>query len=269
MIHLISGLPRSGSTLLSALLRQNPRFHAGVASPVAVLCAKLQEAMSEGREFAAFFSDDRRRALLRGLFDSYYGHLPSNSVIFDSSRSWTGKTALLGELLPEARIICCVREVAWILDSVERLVRRNALQLSTLFGRKAGGSIYSRIESLMNPDTGLVGLAWSSLREAWFSESAVKLIVIRYESLVRQPRSVMSQLYEELKEPGFSHDFDNVVYDEPFYDAQIGLPGLHRVLPRVEYRERDICLPIDIVNKYADVNFWNNLKLNPRGVLIL
>ncbi|MBU0835751.1 MAG: sulfotransferase, partial [Gammaproteobacteria bacterium] len=27
--HFISGLPRSGSTLLAALLRQNPRFHAG------------------------------------------------------------------------------------------------------------------------------------------------------------------------------------------------------------------------------------------------
>jgi sulfotransferase len=26
-IHFISGLPRSGSTLLAAILRQNPRFH--------------------------------------------------------------------------------------------------------------------------------------------------------------------------------------------------------------------------------------------------
>jgi sulfotransferase len=33
-IHFISGLPRSGSTLLSAILRQNPRFHAGMTGPV-------------------------------------------------------------------------------------------------------------------------------------------------------------------------------------------------------------------------------------------
>ena len=31
--HFISGLPRSGSTLLSAILLQNPRFHAGMSSP--------------------------------------------------------------------------------------------------------------------------------------------------------------------------------------------------------------------------------------------
>jgi len=32
--HFISGLPRSGSTLLAALLRQNPRFHAAMTIPV-------------------------------------------------------------------------------------------------------------------------------------------------------------------------------------------------------------------------------------------
>jgi sulfotransferase len=36
-IHFISGLPRSGSTLLSAILRQNPRFHAGMTGPVGSL----------------------------------------------------------------------------------------------------------------------------------------------------------------------------------------------------------------------------------------
>jgi sulfotransferase len=33
-IHFISGLPRSGSTLLAALLRQNPRFEAGMSGPL-------------------------------------------------------------------------------------------------------------------------------------------------------------------------------------------------------------------------------------------
>ena len=35
-IHFISGLPRSGSTLLAGILRQNPRFHAGMTSPVEI-----------------------------------------------------------------------------------------------------------------------------------------------------------------------------------------------------------------------------------------
>jgi hypothetical protein len=41
-IHFISGLPRSGSTLLSALLRQNRRFHASMTSPVGSLVMTLE-----------------------------------------------------------------------------------------------------------------------------------------------------------------------------------------------------------------------------------
>lgn len=268
-IHLISGLPRSGSTLLSALLRQNPRFRAGVASPVAMLCGNLLHSMSGANEFAPFFTDERRRAILRGVFGAYYADTPPDTVIFDSNRAWTARTALLGELYPEARIICCVREVPWILDSIERLVRRNALQPSKLFNYKSGGSIYSRVETLMEPENGLVGLAWSSLREAWFSESAHRLIVVRYDSLARHPEHLLTRLYSELGEPCFAHDFDNVIYDEPEYDAQLGVPGLHRVRPRVEYRDRDSCLPPDLVAKYAEVNFWLNPNLNRRKVSVL
>ena len=33
--HFISGLPRAGTTLLAAILNQNPRFRAGMTSPLA------------------------------------------------------------------------------------------------------------------------------------------------------------------------------------------------------------------------------------------
>lgn len=266
---MISGLPRSGSTLLSALLRQNPRFRAGVTSPLAMLCGNLLHSMSGASEFASFFTDERRRAILRGVVRSYYADTPPDRVIFDTNRTWTARTALLAELRPAARIICCVRDVAWILDSVERLVRRNALQPSKLFNYKTGGSIYSRVETLMDPDKGLVGLAWNSLREAWFSERARTLIVVCYDSLARSPRQVMDRLHQELGEPGFNYTLDDVVYNESAYDAQLGMPGLHRVRPRVEYLERDTCLPPDLFAKYADVNFWLNPTLNRSKVTVL
>lgn len=44
----MAGLPRSGSTLLAALLRQNPRLHANVASPVAGLFLAMLREMSAG-----------------------------------------------------------------------------------------------------------------------------------------------------------------------------------------------------------------------------
>ena len=70
--HFISGLPRAGTTLLAALLRQNPRFHAGMTSPVGALLSTLLGQFSAGSEFGPVISQMQRRRLLRGLFDSYY-----------------------------------------------------------------------------------------------------------------------------------------------------------------------------------------------------
>src|SRR2546421_12707234 len=97
-IHFISGLPRSGSTVLSALLKQNPRFAAAVTSPVASLVMPLLHAMSGASEFSVFFNDERRRAILRSVFESYYADVSSHQLVFDTNRTWTGKLALLDEL---------------------------------------------------------------------------------------------------------------------------------------------------------------------------
>ena len=58
-IHFISGLPRSGSTLLAALLRQNPRFEAGMSGPLAGLFGALLRDMSARNEFSVFIEIGR------------------------------------------------------------------------------------------------------------------------------------------------------------------------------------------------------------------
>src|SRR5215831_4561343 len=205
-LHLISGLPRSGSTLLCALLRQNPRFTPAMTSPVASLISAVMPKMNGASEFAVFFDDQRRRAILRGVFDSYYADVPAADVVFDTNRTWTARAPLLADLYPQARIICCVREVGWIIDSIECMLHKNPLQLSRIFNFQPGGTIYSRVETLMNSDNGLIGLAWTSFREAWFSENAKRLIVVSYDNLASRPEVTMKRLYAELGEPPFQHD---------------------------------------------------------------
>jgi sulfotransferase len=154
--HFISGLPRSGSTLLCALLKQNPRFSAAMTSPVVSLISPLMQKMSGATEFAVFFDDERRRTILRSVFNGYYAHVPEDNTVFDTNRTWTGKVALVKDLYPKSRIICCVREVGWIIDSIERMLRKNPQQLSRVFNYQPGTSVYGRVEMLMNSES-----AWS------------------------------------------------------------------------------------------------------------
>jgi sulfotransferase len=241
-----------------------------MTSPLAALCGSIHSKTCGG-EFGVFFDDDRRTAMLRGLFDSYYSREggDGDKVVFDTNRSWTGRMSLLAELYPNSRVICCVRDVGWIIDSVEQMLNKNPLQLSRIFGFQPGSSVYGRVESLMNSEKGLIGLPWSTLREAWFGEEAKRLVVVPYDHLVRHPSRTLGRLYRELGEQPWDHDLNNVVYDEPDYDAHIGMPGLHAVRQRVEAQDRAPCIPPDLFSKYAGTNFWQHAELNPRGVVIV
>jgi sulfotransferase len=176
---------------------------------------------------------------------------------------------LLNSLFPESSVICCVREVPWVIDSVERLVRRNPTHVSGMFQIKGAQTVYTRVKDLMDTDLGLIGLPWVSLREAWFGELAEKLIVVRYESLVRNPLNVVQRLYERLGETPFAHDFDNIEYQDEEFDRRLGMPDLHTVRRKVEPVERATILPPDLFMKYVDMSFWENEKLNPKKVFLL
>src|SRR4028119_766562 len=126
--HFISRLLLSGSTLLSAILRKNPRFHAAMTSPVGGLVEPMWEAMSEDNEFSVFISPEQKLALIRSIFSAYYHPQADKEIIFDTNRLWCSKLPLLLELFPEAKVICCVRNIAWIMDSIELLIRRNAFE---------------------------------------------------------------------------------------------------------------------------------------------
>jgi len=58
-----SPVSRSGSTLLAALLRQNPRFQAGMSGPLAGLFSALLGQMSARNDYSVFdvlLAEDRR-----------------------------------------------------------------------------------------------------------------------------------------------------------------------------------------------------------------
>ena len=255
--HFISGLPRSGSTLLSAILRQNPRFHSGVTSPVASFFSAIVSQVSVGSEWAPQVSTEQRRTILHGLFETYYANC-EKPVVFDTNRIWSAKLPAVLDLFPQAKVISCVRNVAWVMDSIERLYRANPYENTRLFANDAERStVFSRVETLAQR-TRLVGIAWAGLKEAFYSEQGQSMLVIDYDILAQRPREVIELVYSFLGEPYFAHDYDNIQFDTPDYDEGLGLIGLHKVRPKVGFEKRQTVLPPDLFEQYSKLSFWHD-----------
>ena len=256
--HFISGLPRSGSTLLAAILRQNPRFAAGMSSPVGGFVNAILTQVSANSEFGTQVNNQQRKDLLTGLFDSYYKSEADKDIVFDTNRMWCAKMPTLMDLFPNAKVIACVRNVAWVMDSIERQFRSNPYENTKLFGSNMSRStVYQRLEGLAQHDQ-LVGHAWAALREAFYGEHAKSLLVIDYDLLAQAPQKVIQLLYQFIGEPYFEHDFEALEYDAPDFDLQLGMPGLHRVKPKVEFTERRTIVPPDLFDKYSKMTFWSD-----------
>lgn len=256
--HFISGLPRSGSTLLAALLLQNPRFRAGMSSPVAMLIDNMLNQFGAGSEFGSMLDQDQRRRLLRGVFDSYYADQPDKQVIFDTNRSWSGHMPLLADQFPGAKVIACVRNVSWIMDSLERRFRSNPYEITRLFGDGIErNTVYSRVETLGQRNR-MVGYPWAALKEAFYGEHASSLLIVDYDLLAQAPHKVMPLIYRFIDEPEFEHDFNALSYDAPEFDAPLGVHGLHKVRAKVELQPRRTILPPDLFAQFNDLSFWNN-----------
>jgi sulfotransferase len=251
--YFISGLPRSGSTLLSSILKQNPEFYADIASPVEGLTGTAIDIVT-GAESNLTVTEEQRKNLMYGIFEGYYKHI-DKPVVFDSSRGWTKKTNFLKALFPYTKILCPVRDIVSILNSFEVISSKNPFHTKTLTEHK--DNVFARCDGMMNKNGGIVAGPWILLQEG-YALNPEMIHFIEYENLCKEPEKTMRSVYEFLEKPYYSHDFENLEYSNENFDKACNLKDLHTVKRRVEYKPPKNVLPPEIVQKYKEMNmeFW-------------
>ncbi|MCP3892841.1 MAG: sulfotransferase, partial [Desulfobulbaceae bacterium] len=183
------------------------------------------------------FDEQQKIDLLTGLFENYYKGVPQDKVVFDTNRSWSARMGLLQQLFPDSKVVCCVRNVAWVMDSFERLVQRYPLIYSRLFnddGERA--TVYSRTEALGRRNR-VVGYSVAALREAFYGQYSSSLLLVDYDLLSQYPEKCLRLVYDFLGEKHFEHDVENVEFEDSEFDRQLGLPEMHTVQRVVSFKE--------------------------------
>jgi|TARA_B100000035_G_C21035616_1_gene570759 sulfotransferase len=250
--YFISGLPRSGSTLLSTILKQNPEFYADIHTPMDLFIDRTLHII-DNSESKNVIDKEHRKNILNGIFDGYYKHV-DKPVIFDTSRTWTKKVDLLKCLFPYTKIICTVRDVVSILNSFEVLERKNCLT-----ARDIDDNVFFRCQKYMEEYEGVISKALVSLEQGLSSNpSLIKLI--EYEDLCKNPEKVLREIYSFLNKPYYNHSFKNLEYSNKKFDMKTTLDGLHTIKSEVIYNPPKCILPESIVEEYKDMEFWRRNK---------
>ena len=87
-IHYLSGLPRSGNTVLSALLNQNPKLYSSPISPISQLMYTTEFECFTNEGFNRSPNYEGINSVLKNMLSNYYSGIEQD-IIFDREKNWT------------------------------------------------------------------------------------------------------------------------------------------------------------------------------------
>ena len=211
--HVVTGLPRSGSTLLCNVLNQNPDFFASSTSPMCAVVSSMQSAFTASAEAKSEFIARRQTTAdaivgaMRCALGGWYEGFTDAKHVFDKGRGWATQVRLFEILSPTGKMVVCVRDLRDVLASVERQHAKTAFVDDA--ERPHGRSLFERASAMFAPD-GIIGACVTAVDDL-LRRKPECVHVVRYEDFVRRPKTTLSALHEELGLDPFDYDFDLVV----------------------------------------------------------
>jgi sulfotransferase len=258
-VNFIAGLPRSGSTLISNILKQNPEVHSEAVSSLAPLFASVHASWTSIEANQENLNYEIKSNVLKALPQSYYSHT-QKPIVFDKDRGWIPLIATMEAVFQkQVKILVCVRNPAEILTSFERLRRENPLFFTrTDQHLKEGSNISSRAYYFAGPE-GPLGLAHRNLKDAITMGYLDRLLFVDYNLFCGSPKSQTKRIYDFFELPSFEHDFKNITQEEKYNDLAVGLPNLHTIKPELNKTTVNCVqyLGLELYEQYNREIFWN------------
>lgn len=239
----LSGLPRTGSTLLSSILSQNPEIHAEGNSAVCQLMWDMQCSVyrSCNEQLTASNRIDTGIELIKNIPNVYYKDITASTVI-DKCRSWTlpDNVAMLNKYFEhKPKIIVLERPLVEIVKSFVALRQANNWQ-----GDLEQGLLDDWSEPIMRS---YEGVKWAK------ANNNGEFLFVQYNDLLNNTKSTIDKLYEFCELESFEHDFNNIVNKHPENDEVYGMLGQHDVRPTIAKRDLDVTLSDAIIKRCKDL----------------
>ena len=245
-LHFLSGIPRSGSTVLAAILNQNPATHVSTTSG---LVHALDGLANTWHSAGLLNQNDPDRTKLaqtmRGAIDAFYEDT-DKPIIIDKGRGWpipiiiSAMTQVLGH---KPKIIATVRSIPDCMASFVRVAKPENLDEFMYTGQLS--------EHLR--------AAYISLQSGYEYDPDC-FCIVEYEELLKDPKAQIDRIHAFLELPDFNYDFDHIDGSTVAEDDENlhGYDGMHDIKPKLERLHSDD--PRDILQHhygtFCQPEFW-------------
>jgi sulfotransferase len=248
----VTGLPRSGSTLLCQLLGQHPQIYSpGHSSPLSQVFNHLRTQLSDDPFLLSQLDVDfdltynRLLNAYRGFLDGWFAET-DKPVVVDKNRSWLRMIDTVKTLDPDFRMLVCVRDLRQVFGSIE--AQHQKTLLLDFPDHMAPHSAYERADALFGKE-GVVGGPLKSI-EYLLQDVDPKLReqvgFVAFEALTGDPTETMRLLYRWLDVEPMSFNPQQLTVtpheSDSYYrwkyrhntHADIRPPALRAISPRIE-----------------------------------
>lgn len=239
----ITGLPRSGSTLLCQILGTHPQIDSPIhSSPLCQTLNQLRHNLSDNEFFLAQLDVDfdltyqRLLQAIRGFMNGWLATTNKPWVV-DKNRGWLMQLDTLHLIDPQAKLLVCIRELGQIYGSIETQHQKTLLidfpdHLAIL-------SRYTRADKLFGAE-GVIGGPLKAIEAVQDMPNALqqRLFYVIYEDFMHQPHKVMEKIYHWLNLPNTSFNSQQLPIKAHESDSYYRFKYPHKTRERLQIPPR-------------------------------
>lgn len=260
--YFLAGLPRTGNTLLSSLLNQNPSIYSSPTSPIASYLYDLQTFNDTDETTLRLTNKEPLNKTLQNVIINYYEDI-EQKIIIDREKAWATPANLRiikRYITPTPKIIFTYRPIVEILASYISILPDYSyidmeMEQTNFWYKNYLTKNDNRCDYLMR-SFGQIDKSLLSINEILKPENKNTFCVLAYDEIVTHPQETMDKIYNFLELPNYQHNFDNIVKLEIDNDEATGLPAnLHDIRPQLKKTSKD---PREVLSEYV-INKYSNI----------
>jgi sulfotransferase len=263
----MAGLPRSGGTLISSILNQNPDIY---VSPQSTLPNTLGAAYNQYQSKENKDSDQFQNIfnVMEMIIPTFYSAHPEKYIV-DKNFSWLEPhpyVILENHLKNDIRVICPVRSVLEILASWNRLCEKDPKNAYDIEIKKTDrtklpmadkrANYFMRIGTDGDTPSGILN-SIENMKRVLYPQFKDNIMLVDYGILMQDTKWTIDAIYDFLEIEHYESDLDNLSTPHTYNDTW-GVKNHHTVKSSIKQEQYDlekIFLP-ETIEKYSGLEFW-------------